>query len=45
VCFSFDGCLFRYLGEVEGEERVGVELRDKRGDTDGSWARHAYFTW
>ena len=37
--------VFRYLGDVDGVERVGVELRDRQGDTDGSIAKRRYFTW
>jgi len=40
------GALFgivRYLGEVDSKEKVGVELKQRKGNTDGTYKNQKYF--
>ncbi|XP_023319966.1 kinesin-like protein KIF13B [Eurytemora carolleeae] len=40
---SYYYLLVKYLGCDEGEDKVGVELKMKRGDSDGTFNNKQYF--
>ena len=37
--------LFRYIGYVDGKQKLGLELKDKLGDCDGRYNGKFYFKW
>jgi dynactin complex subunit len=37
--------IHRFLGYVDGEERVGIELKENLGDCDGTFRGKFYFKW
>ena len=35
----------RYIGYIDGEEKIGIEFKEKIGNCDGSLGGRKYFSW